>query len=205
MENQRGCQQNRHARQCDQGQPDMEREHEEQRQRKHHDNAEHRDKLFGKEVLDHVDVGCTALNDVSRAVFAVPIVGKRQQVAEHLIPHGFDQRFGGFGIEHARAVEEREAEHGNADDDNADHPELFPQNLRPAETVEQVGKERRQIERFASEDRIHRHADDLRREHIGQRQPDGGQNRGKKPPLRAVQKGRHQPQPTVISFQKITS
>ena len=143
--------------------------HKGHRQGNQHDHAHQRCQLLGHEDLDGLHVGGAALDDIARAVGAVPGVGQMNGLPIQAVAHALDKAL----RRHAVAETEQKAEqrpgqgHGNHDRRQGDGMRL--QRCYPADLLQKCEKRRRNIRCRLSDYTIHREADHAGQHHIQKR------------------------------------
>ena len=188
----------RHGSQGDQRQGHIHAHHEDHGQHQQNQNAQQVGHLLGNEVAGGINIRGAALDDVAGTVLHMPAERQVLDVTKEGIAHGFHQRFGAHGIAQAESVLGNHLHQGHQRHGQGQNPQVLAQIGKAAHLVDQRHDPIRIGGVGVAHHVIHRHADNLRSEHIHQRSQRGGQHAHHKEALAALEEA---PQKRCLSAQ----
>ena len=154
----------------DNGELRVHHRHKRQRKDNAHDDLENGDELLLKKHFDAFHVACAALDDVAGRMLGVPLPRQAFDVVEELIARSLDERFARSGVEHIRAVAQQRRGKTRERENERYEPHVRAQILRAAERRHPSERPGGQIHGLGVDHRVHRYADDLRRDHFDHRE-----------------------------------
>ena len=154
----------------DDGELRVHQRHKRQRKDNAHDDLENGDELLLEKVFNALDVARAALDNVAGRMLGVPLPRQAFNVVEEPVARGLDERFARFGVEHVRAIAQQRRDETRKRENERDEPHVRAQKRRAAERLHPPERPRGQIHRLRVDHRVHRYADDLRRDHFNHRE-----------------------------------